>query len=252
METTPRSDPAAPLILAGLSAIADRYDVLLCDLWGVMHDGQQASGDAIDAVTRFRAKGGTVVFITNAPRPHDAVTEQIVSLGVPDDAYDGIVTSGDVTVAAIVAEGDATFFHIGPPRDLALFEVVRRERGVPARLTGLAEAACVVVTGLFDDRTETPDDYAEQLAAMRARDLPMICANPDVVVQCRPDADLLRRRPRRGLSRDRRPHGARGQATSADLRGGPCDGGGKGRPPHRPDPRPGHRRRAGDRCRRRQ
>jgi HAD superfamily hydrolase (TIGR01459 family) len=177
-----RADAAPPLVVDGLSQLADRYDLLLCDLWGVMHDGTQAAAGAIDAVSRFRAKGGAVIFITNAPRPRDAIEAQIGGLGIPAEAYDGIVTSGDVTIAAIAAAGDKGFYHIGPPRDLALFEATRRQTGRAARLTPLGDADCVVVTGLFDDRTETPADYAGPLAAMRERDLPMICANPDVVV----------------------------------------------------------------------
>ena len=153
-----------------------------------MHDGTQSAAGAIEAVSRFRAKGGAVIFITNAPRPRDAIEAQIADLGIPSAAYDGIVTSGDVTIAAIAAAGEGAFYHIGPPRDLALFEAVRRMTGRPPRLTGLAEADWVVVTGLFDDRSETPADYAASLAAMRARDLPMICANPDVVVHV---GDLL-------------------------------------------------------------
>ncbi len=184
MSVNPPSAPAsaAPVVIAGLAALEGRYDALLCDLWGVMHDGRQAFRAAVDAVTRFRAAGGTVIFITNAPRPWEAVHEQITELGVPADAYDGIITSGDVTIAAIAEAGDRSFYHIGPPRDLALFEAVRRETGRVARLTDLEAADCVVVTGLFDDRIETPADYALALATMRRRDLPMICANPDIVV----------------------------------------------------------------------
>ena len=173
---------APPIVASGLSQLAGRYDLLLCDLWGVMHDGTQASAGAVEAVSQFRAKGGAVIFITNAPRPRDAIEAQIEELGIPAAAYDGIVTSGDVTIAAIIAVGAAGFYHIGPPRDLALFEAVRRKTGQQPRLTSLADADCVVVTGLFDDRSETPADYAVSLAAMRERALPMICANPDVVV----------------------------------------------------------------------
>ena len=174
--------PADRASAVGLGALADRYDVLLCDLWGVMHDGTQAFAPAIVALQRFRARGGTVVFITNAPRPRAPVLAQIAELGVPDSAFDGIVTSGDVTIAAIAAQGERPIHHIGPPRDRALFEAVARRSGRPPILSALSEAACVVVTGLDDDRTETPASYADRLAAMRVRNLPMICANPDIVV----------------------------------------------------------------------
>lgn len=174
--------PHASSPAAGLGALAGLYDVLLCDLWGVMHDGRRAFAAAVEATSRFRQGGGTVVFVTNSPRPRDLVLAQIADLGVPDHAFDALVTSGDVTIAAIAAEGARPLHHIGPPRDGALFDAVHRRTGVAPRLTGLAEAELVVVTGLFDDRVETPLDYAAALAAMRARDLVMICANPDIVV----------------------------------------------------------------------
>lgn len=175
-----RPPPLSPL--AGLGALAGRYDVLLCDLWGVMHDGRRAFAAAVEATSRFREAGGTVVFITNSPRPRDLVLAQIAELGVPDDAFDALVTSGDVTIAAIAEAGRRPLFHIGPPRDEALFAAVRRRTGVAPALSDLAGAELVVVTGLFDDAAETPLDYADALAAMRARDLLMICANPDIVV----------------------------------------------------------------------
>lgn len=167
---------------AGLSDLAGRYDVLLCDLWGVMHDGRRALPEAVAAAERFRQGGGTVVFVTNSPRPREAVLTQIATLGVPEGAFDALVTSGDVTIAAIAAEGGRPLYHIGPPRDLELFEAVRRRSGTASRLGELPGAELVVVTGLFDDSTETPRHYADVMAAMRARDLVMICANPDIVV----------------------------------------------------------------------
>ena len=179
----PSLNPGPPCrIVHGLQELASDYDVLLCDVWGVVHDGKRAFRAATDALTRFRETGGTVVLLTNAPRPNDSVVAQLDELGVPRSVYDEIVTSGDATVALIEARGDRPLHHIGPPRDLALFEEVRRKTGRAPRLTGLREASCVICTGLFDDGSETPDDYTDVYAAMRARDLDMICANPDVVV----------------------------------------------------------------------
>lgn len=175
-------DHLAPRLLDGLSDLAGHYDVLLCDIWGVVHDGRAAFAPALDALRRVRHGGGTVVFITNAPRPRAPVLAQMRDLGVTPDAFDAIVTSGDVTVAAVAARADAAAHHIGPPRDLALFEAVRAQTGQVPRLTGVEDADYVVVTGLFDDETETPAHYADALAAMRRRGLPMICANPDIVV----------------------------------------------------------------------
>ncbi len=177
----PPSAPA-PALPAGLSDLAATYDVVLCDLWGVVHDGTRAFPPALDALRRFRAAGGTVVLLTNAPRPRGPVLDQLERLGVTPDCFDAAVTSGDVTVNAIAARGDAPVHHIGPERDLSLFEAVRAHAGRAPPFAGLEDAHYVVVSGLRDDATETPDHYAAELDAMRRRGLTMICANPDVSV----------------------------------------------------------------------
>ena len=169
-------------ILPGLSAIADRYDVVLSDVWGVLHDGRRAFPEPVAALTRFRERGGTVVLITNAPRPNAPIRAQLDALGVPRAAYDDIVTSGDSTVALIAARGEGPFHHIGPERDRALMDEVHAKTGRRPTLGELHDAAHVICSGLFDDRTETPDHYEGTYATMRARGIAMICANPDVVV----------------------------------------------------------------------
>jgi HAD superfamily hydrolase (TIGR01459 family) len=131
---------------------------------------------------RFRAQGGAVVLLTNAPRPSPPILDQLAGLKVPRDVFDGMVTSGDVTLSFIAERAGEPIHHIGPERDLTLFEISEKQTGVKPRLTSLEEAAYVVITGLNDDRSETPDDYASRLAIMKARKLDMICANPDLVV----------------------------------------------------------------------
>jgi len=180
--------PRVPLI-EGLSAIADRYDAILCDIWGVLHNGRQVLRPASDALVAFRRRGGAVVLITNAPRPNPPVREQVVRLGVSPDAFDAIVTSGDVTIALIAERAAAPVHHIGPKRDLSLLEAAAARVGERPVLVGPEEASYILCTGLFDDTTETPDDYAERLSAMAARGLTLICANPDLVV--RRGADLI-------------------------------------------------------------
>lgn len=172
----------APRILRGLGEIASAYDVLLCDVWGVVHNGKAAHAAACDALVRFRRAGGSVVLITNAPRPQAPILEQLERLGAPREAFDEMVTSGDVTIAYIAQRGEAPLHHIGPERDLALFDALADETGLRPKLVGIDEAAYVVCTGLDRDDIETPDDYAGQLAAMRARELDFISANPDLVV----------------------------------------------------------------------
>jgi HAD superfamily hydrolase (TIGR01459 family) len=162
-----------------LSEIADRYDAILCDVWGVIRDGRMLLPEAIEALRRYRANHGPVVLISNSPQPAPRVAAQLASMGAPDDAWDDIVTSGDTTLAAIRELGRGPVFHIGPPGyDDALFEFAELD------FAPLEDAAYVVCTGLkFDRRDEHPDDYRDMLAAMKARGLPMVCANPDIVVQ---------------------------------------------------------------------
>jgi len=159
-----------------LSILAPRYDVLLSDVWGVIHNGVSAFPDACEALLRFRSGGGRVVLITNAPRPSFSVIEQLDRLRVPRAAYDDVVSSGDVTRDAILARAGQRVFHLGPPRDRPIFT------GIDVTFAGEADADYVVCTGLFEDDHETPDDYRDRLADMRARGLFMVCANPDVVV----------------------------------------------------------------------
>jgi HAD superfamily hydrolase (TIGR01459 family) len=172
---------SAPLV-DGLRHFSGRYDVALCDVWGVLHNGRQSFPAACDALTRFRGGGGTVVLITNAPRPNSPIRSQLDHLLVPHSAYDAVVTSGDVTIELIRARGGAPLYHIGPQRDFTLFDgLIELGATAPPRTTFL-EASYVLCTGLFDDTCETPADYDETLAAMLERQLLMICANPDLVI----------------------------------------------------------------------
>src|ERR1700691_2548171 len=117
-------------LIAGLSEIAERYDVVLSDIWGVVHNGRESFAAATHALARFRRRGGAVILITNAPRPAGPIRAQLDELRVPSEAYDGIVTSGDVTMALIAARGSAPVHHIGPPRDLSLLDGVAGLSGV--------------------------------------------------------------------------------------------------------------------------
>jgi HAD superfamily hydrolase (TIGR01459 family) len=168
---------AAPTMTAHFSALASHYDAVLCDVWGVVHNGVRATPAACDALLRFRDKGGHVVLITNAPRPNHTVRAQLDSLDVPDRAYDGIVSSGDVTRAVIQQRAGQALFHLGPARDKPIFA------GLDLRFAPLESADYVVCSGLDDDETETPEDYRPRLEAMLKRRQFMVCANPDVVVE---------------------------------------------------------------------
>lgn len=165
-----------------LGVLAPRYDVVFCDVWGVVHNGRAHYARACEALRRFRAAGGTVVLVTNAPRPNPPVREQLARLGVPMDSYDDVVTSGDVTLARIADHDDAPLYHIGPERDLSLFTQLKALRGLSPQLVDIEAADYVVCTGLFDDRNDALEDYDARLKRMRERGLAMISANPDIVV----------------------------------------------------------------------
>jgi HAD superfamily hydrolase (TIGR01450 family) len=156
--------------------IASHYDVVLCDVWGVLHNGVEAFSAASEALAEARAAGLTVVLITNSPRPHPGVKVQIRGLGVTDDAYDRIVTSGDVT-RALIEDAPKRVYFIGADKDHPLLD------GLGVEQVGLEAADVVVCAGLRDDEVESIEDYRTELTALAARDLPFICANPDLVVE---------------------------------------------------------------------
>jgi HAD superfamily hydrolase (TIGR01459 family) len=164
-------------LITGLSRIADDLDLLLCDVWGVIHNGVAAYPAAGEALARFRAKGGQVILVSNAPRPGDDVQKMFAGLGVRRDAWDEIVTSGDVARAFIAARPGVPMRMIGPDRDRSL------HAGLDAPRVDMATAEYVMCTGFLDDETETPADYADELDAAAARDLLLVCANPDLVVE---------------------------------------------------------------------
>src|SRR5271165_1263412 len=168
--------------IRGLGEISDRYDAILCDIWGVLHNGVASFAPAAEALTSFRRRGGAVVLITNAPRPSPPIHRQVLRLGVPPDAFDAIVTSGDVTIGLMEEQTGDRVLHIGPGRDLSLFNAAAEATGGRPRLLVLEDAQYAVCTGLRNDESETPDDYEPELRAMAARAMTMICANPDIVI----------------------------------------------------------------------
>jgi HAD superfamily hydrolase (TIGR01459 family) len=167
----------SPPFTRHFSELAAQYDVVLCDVWGVVHNGAAATIESCDALIRYRQGGGLVVLITNAPRPGEVVWKFLDRLAVPREVCDAIVSSGDVTRTLIAARGGQKVFHIGPERDLPIFD------GLEVTPVPLDLADFTVCSGLFDDTTETPQDYEDLIAKMRERSLPMVCANPDVVVE---------------------------------------------------------------------
>ncbi|AMY68203.1 TIGR01459 family HAD-type hydrolase [Frigidibacter mobilis] len=172
-------------ILSSLSEIAPQYDALLCDLWGCLHNGIAPYPAAVAALQAFRAGGGKVVLLTNAPRPNADVTLQLDRMGVPRDAWDVVVSSGDAAQDAMFAGavGRKVWF-VGADKDLNFFKEIPPEwSDAPAiELVPLDEAEGIVCTGLFDDLTETPDDYRARFLLAKTNGLKLLCANPDIVV----------------------------------------------------------------------
>ena len=161
----------------GLVDIADRYDAVLCDVWGVIHNGRESFAPACDALIRFQQTRGSVVLISNAPRPAAAVHAQLDQLGVPREAWSGFVSSGDATRSVLAAIAPGPVFALGPDRDEPLYD------GLGLTFAPLEDAAYIACTGLVDDMTETPEDYRVRLMDAARRGLPFVCANPDRVVQ---------------------------------------------------------------------
>ena len=167
----------APPILDRAGEVFSRYDVLFCDVWGVLHNGITAFEGACAALKRFRAEGGTVILVSNAPVPKHRVADMLASRHVPRDSWDDIVSSGDIALTHIAERGFSKLYCIGPQdRDQALFKALK------ARSVPLDEAEAIVCTGLSDDRHETPETYRPLLGAARKLNLPFVCANPDLIV----------------------------------------------------------------------
>lgn len=171
-------------IIGSLAEIATDYDVLFCDLWGCVHNGITAYPAAIAALQEFRRGGGQVCLMTNAPRPAAQVEASFGRLGIPRDAWDVIVTSGDAAQDAMFAGAvGRKVWHLGPAKDDSFFDVPPEWNDAPPiERVPLEEAEGIVCTGPFDEDTETPEDYRARLLLARVEGIKLLCANPDIVV----------------------------------------------------------------------
>ena len=160
-----------------LRDLVEHTDVVLSDIWGVVHNGLESFPEACGALRTYRRGGGTVILITNAPRPADSVQQQLRKLGVADDTYDAIVSSGDLTRHYVAHHPGQRAFLIGSERHDTI------HHGLDLTLSPLQQADYILCAGLFDDETETAEDYREMLLQARERGLTLICANPDIVVE---------------------------------------------------------------------
>ena len=176
-------------IIPSLADVSARYEAVFCDLWGCLHNGVSAFPAAVAALQAYKATGGTVLLLTNSPRPKSSVINQLDIIGVPRDCYDAVVSSGDAAQYALVTGAvGRQVFHIGAPKDQVFFTdfaddvAMTAANEPPITLVPLSDAAGIVCTGLFDDQTETPNDYRATLLLAKTRGLPMLCANPDLIV----------------------------------------------------------------------
>jgi len=160
-----------------LRDVVDGVEVVLSDIWGVVHNGLESFPEACTALHNFRRQGGVVILITNAPRPADSVQRQLRKLGVADEVYDAIVSSGDLTRHFVADHPGKKLYWVGPERDSSI------HRGLDPVMSGLDDADYIICTGLFDDETESAENYRPMLTQALARKVPLICANPDIVVE---------------------------------------------------------------------
>ncbi|RED17930.1 TIGR01459 family HAD-type hydrolase [Pontivivens insulae] len=173
-------------IIENLDEIAMNYDAVFCDLWGCLHNGVRPFEEAVAALTQFRDGGGTVLLLTNSPRPSAHVVTQLDEIGVARDLYQGVTSSGDAAVDALASGAfGSKVYHLGPGRDEPFFTAVAEDdfyEGTTVERVPLEKAESIVCTGLFDDNTETPDDYRETILYGVTKGLKMLVANPDVIV----------------------------------------------------------------------
>lgn len=171
-----RSD--MPLFPDSLDQLADRYDAVLCDIWGVLHNGREIFSEAAEALIRYRDRGGIVVLVSNVPKPRDPIFGQLERLGCPPGVYDAIVTSGDAIRAELSERAPGPMLKIGPLDDDILWEGL----GL-TRTDDIEEAAFLAISGLDNPFSEKPHDYSELLEEALDYELDLLCANPDLVVR---------------------------------------------------------------------
>ena len=156
-----------------VQALPDRYRLILCDIWGVVHDGVNLYPGSAERLCAWRAEGRTIILITNAPRTAEAVAAQLDRIGLPRKCWDGIETSGEAGIAALLALDEPVGF-IGTESDRAILE----GRGLELITDDFRHLACV---GLEPSRPAA-SDYHEQLQQLAGRDVILHCLNPDRVV----------------------------------------------------------------------
>lgn len=172
-------------IINSFGDIAGRYQAAFVDLWGCLHNGYEPFAAAVATLEKFRDGGGKIILLTNSPRPRPSVIRQLDKIGVPRDLYHDVAASGDASQVSLAA-GDVgdRVYHLGPERDLGFFAdlPVSVLKGRTITRVPLDQATGIVCTGLFDDDTETPDDYHATFLYAKNKGLKLLCTNPDLIV----------------------------------------------------------------------
>ena len=168
-------------IINNFSEIAQHYKAIFCDLWGCLHNGKKSFTKSLEALRSYKSNGGYVILLTNAPRPSEVVIKFLCKLGITEEFYDEIITSGDAAQFSLMSGNFGhNIYHIGPQRDLCFFE--RKHQPPRIELVPIADASSIVCTGLFNDQVEQPSDYADIINEGVQNNLPLLCANPDIQV----------------------------------------------------------------------
>ena len=172
-------------IIQKFDEIASNYKAIFCDLWGCLHNGQTSFSDSLNTLISFKRQGGAIILLTNAPRPKHDVATFIDKLGINKDCYDDLVTSGDAAqISLFLGKYGTKIFHIGPERDYCFFDIdpALLPNPISLEFVDIDEASCIVCTGLFNDRTETPQDYNDIIRKGINLNLDLLCVNPDIQV----------------------------------------------------------------------
>ncbi len=171
-------------VIRTFSEISDNYNAVICDLWGCLHNGVESFPEALRALERFRASNGKVVLVTNAPRPIANVKFQIASLGIKETHYDMLLTSGELTSNYInsISANQLSVFHIGGTRHHCIYKDMIHEKKISIAIDNIAHADLIVCTEPFDPSKDQLSDYCNTLKIGIAKDLTLLCANPDLVV----------------------------------------------------------------------
>ena len=167
-----------PIKINNFSEIDEKYDSIICDIWGVIHNGQELFKSSIECLLKYKNIGYPVILVSNAPRPSGEIKVILKKMGLSEKCYDKIITSGDLT-QKILNDGNlgSNCYHIGPDRDLNVFDGVNVER------VDFDSADFIFVTGLYDDENENDESYLPLLQEAKKRNLKLLCANPDIWVQ---------------------------------------------------------------------